>query len=96
MLFTVSANAFNPPPKVESAIVQLIPETRYQQVDSILFGKVVQQAFSQRRKTLRNCLKGWFNSAQLEELGIDPTARAETLELDDFVRLAGAHTGKLD
>ncbi|MGD8926383.1 MAG: 16S rRNA (adenine(1518)-N(6)/adenine(1519)-N(6))-dimethyltransferase RsmA [Thioalkalispiraceae bacterium] len=96
LLFTVSANAFNPPPKVESAIVQLIPDNRYQQVDPDAFAKVVQQAFSQRRKTLRNCLKGWFDAAQLQELGIDPTARAETLELADFVRLAEAALTKFD
>ena len=56
--------------------------------DQLLFAKVVKQAFSQRRKTLRNTLKGLLNSEQMESLGIDSKARAETLDVNSFVRLA--------
>jgi 16S rRNA (adenine1518-N6/adenine1519-N6)-dimethyltransferase len=51
---------------------------------------VVQAAFGQRRKTLRNNLKGLIDSADLETLGIDPGARAETLELTQFIEIANA------
>jgi len=88
-LFSVSRHAFSPAPKVESAIVQLIPHAHpLTTVES--FGGIVKQAFSQRRKTIRNSLKSWFTTAQLEALEIDPIARPETLSLDDFMRLAKA------
>jgi 16S rRNA (adenine1518-N6/adenine1519-N6)-dimethyltransferase len=51
-------------------------------------GKVVATAFSQRRKTLRNALRSLFEEAELIEAGIDPTARAETLSLEQYARLA--------
>lgn len=89
-LFDVPPEAFYPPPKVQSAIVRLTP---YQQSpwpackeDSLR--RIVQSAFAQRRKTLRNNLKGILADHELEQLGIDPGARAETLELLDFIRLA--------
>lgn len=88
LLFNVSRHAFNPPPKVESAIVQLVPRQQNESVDSTLLAQVVQQAFSQRRKTLRNSLKDWFSAEQLQGLDIDPTARPETLDLEAFIRLA--------
>jgi 16S rRNA (adenine1518-N6/adenine1519-N6)-dimethyltransferase len=95
LLFTVSRHAFNPPPRIESAIVQLVPNKQYQHIHPVTLGKVVQQAFSQRRKTLRNCLKNWFSTEQLENLHIDPSARPETLGLPDYVRLAEAVDGEL-
>ena len=51
---------------------------------------VARASFAQRRKTLRNNLKGLIDSAQLEALGIDPGARAETLELTQFIEIANA------
>lgn len=92
-LFNVPRTAFFPPPKVESAIVQLTPLSVSDSSiglveDQLLFAKVVKQAFSQRRKTLRNTLKGLLNSEQMESLGIDSKARAETLDVNSFVRLA--------
>ena len=51
-------------------------------------GKVVATAFSQRRKTLRNALKSLFDEAALIEAGIEPAARAETLSLEQYARLA--------
>jgi len=90
LLFSVSRHAFNPPPKVESAIVQLVPNPEHIKIDADRLGQVVKQAFSQRRKTIRNCLKNWFSTEQLEALNIDPTARPETLDLESFIRLAEA------
>lgn len=89
-LFIVPATAFLPPPKVESAIAQLTPltATRIEKVsDQTQFARVVKQAFSQRRKTLRNTLKGLISAEQIESLGINPTARAETLSVDNFIQL---------
>lgn len=89
-LFIVPPGAFTPAPKVDSAIVRLIPKPVEQLnvKDEVLFGKVVTAAFSQRRKMLRNTLKDWLDEAALEALGIKPTARAETIPVEDFVRLA--------
>jgi 16S rRNA (adenine1518-N6/adenine1519-N6)-dimethyltransferase len=79
-LFSIGPEAFNPPPKVESAFVHV--------ADEVLFGKLVKQAFSQRRKTLRNTLRDMLDSATITALGIDPSARAETLAIQDFAILA--------
>ena len=89
-LFDVPPEAFNPPPKVQSAIVRLTPwqESPWPACDEAALRKVVQTAFSQRRKTLRNNLKGVIHAEQLQALGIDPGARAETLELAQFIAIA--------
>jgi 16S rRNA (adenine1518-N6/adenine1519-N6)-dimethyltransferase len=89
-LFDVSPNAFNPPPKVDSSMVHLIPHPKppVQVNDKTLFDKLVAQAFAQRRKTLRNNLKPLLNSEQIEQMGINPQVRAETLTLDEFAALS--------
>ena len=89
-LFDVPPDAFFPPPKVDSAIVRLVPRPQAARpdCDRTALARVVQLAFAQRRKTLRNNLKGVFDDAQLEALGIDPSARAETLSLDTYAALA--------
>ena len=94
-LFNVPPAAFFPPPKVESAIAQLTPlaEPDPQVVSEQKLEHLVKQAFAQRRKTLRNTLKGLLNPEQIESLGIDPGARAETLKVADFVALANLSTG---
>lgn len=91
-LFDVPPGAFNPPPKVQSAIVRLTPwqTSPWPACEEKKLGKIVQTAFAQRRKTLRNNLKGLIDSAQLQALGIDPGARAETLELLQFIEIANA------
>lgn len=91
-LFTVGPGAFNPPPKVDSAIVRLTPYAAppYPAKDEKLFARLVNQAFSQRRKTLRNNMKGLLDSAAIEAMGIDPGCRPETLSLEQFVTLANA------
>lgn len=88
-LMDVPPSAFNPPPKVNSAVVRLTPRPSPWPANSIdSLQRVVAQAFSQRRKTLRNTLKTLFNGEELEAAGIDPGERAEQLELHQFVELA--------
>ncbi len=92
-LFTVGPENFTPPPKVDSAIVRLIP---YQQKpfianDELQFAGFVKQAFSQKRKTLRNNLKGWLSTEQIESCGVEPSARAETISVEKFVELANRY-----
>ena len=88
----VPATAFNPVPKVESAVVRLTPHLSlpHPARDEAALGKIVAAAFSQRRKTLRNALKGYFDSAQLERLGVDAGLRAQDLDVAAFVRMADA------
>lgn len=92
MLIEVPAESFDPAPKVESAVVRLIPlnPPPHQARDEILFAEVVSRAFSQRRKTLRNTLKGLVSADQLAALGINAGARAQELSVADFVRIADA------
>lgn len=89
-LFDVPPGSFDPPPKVQSAIVRLIPHAKLPFVakDYKLFDRLVVAAFSQRRKTLRNTLRDWVNETQFEALGVDPSARAETLCVEQFVAMA--------
>ncbi len=89
-LFNIGAGAFQPPPRVESAFVRLVPYTSPPVTvrDEGLLATVVQQAFAQRRKTLRNALKGLFEEHEIRDLGIDPSARAEVLGIGDFAALA--------
>ena len=89
-LFTVPPEAFVPRPKVESAIVRLTPHDSlpYPANDEGLLFHVVRQAFGQRRKTLRNNLKGRIEADALEALGIEPSRRPQTLTIEEFVRIA--------
>lgn len=89
-LFNVPPGAFNPPPKVDSAIVRLVPLAleRLPYQNAARFSDIVARAFGQRRKTLRNTLKGILDAATIESLGIDPQRRGETLSVVEFSRLA--------
>lgn len=89
-LFTVPPQAFEPPPKVESAFVRAVPHAALPHIahDEPLFAKVVTSAFGQRRKTLRNTLKGLLDDAGFAALGIDPQLRAENLGVREFVAIA--------
>jgi 16S rRNA (adenine1518-N6/adenine1519-N6)-dimethyltransferase len=91
-LFVVPPGAFQPVPKVDSAVVRLVPlgEAKPRLADAALFARVVAAAFGQRRKTLRNALAGICEAPALAAAGIDPRARGETLAVADFVRLANA------
>ena len=88
LLFVVPPTAFDPPPQVDSAIVRMIPLAAPLACDGARLEAVVQKAFSQRRKVLRNCVAGMFTEADLESVGIDPQARAETVGLEAYVALA--------
>ena len=88
-LFTVAPHCFKPAPKVESAVVRLTPHTGLpidpDQHDA--FSSLVKQAFSQRRKTLRNTLKGLCDATCIQAAGIDPGKRPQELGVDDYIKL---------
>jgi 16S rRNA (adenine1518-N6/adenine1519-N6)-dimethyltransferase len=90
LLFDVSPESFDPVPKVMSAIVRLIPHQQppVEVNDIKTLNRVVIQAFSQRRKTLRNSLKKLIAEDAIIALNIDPALRAEALSLDDFAKLS--------
>jgi 16S rRNA (adenine1518-N6/adenine1519-N6)-dimethyltransferase len=93
LLFVVPPAAFDPPPQVDSAIVRMIPLAAPLACDAARLEAVVQKAFSQRRKVLRNCVAGMFSEADLESVGIDPQARAETVGVEAYVALANLAVG---
>jgi 16S rRNA (adenine1518-N6/adenine1519-N6)-dimethyltransferase len=89
-LFIVNSGAFIPPPKVDSMVVRLKPRhlPMAPEIPHAALNRVVSQAFSQRRKTLANALKGLLSSADLEALGIDPRQRPEMVNLEQYLVLA--------
>jgi 16S rRNA (adenine1518-N6/adenine1519-N6)-dimethyltransferase len=89
-LFNVGPGAFRPPPKVDSAVVRLVPRPAAEVgiEDPARFAAIVRDAFGQRRKTLRNALSRLCDEATIRAAGIDPGTRAEQLPVADFVRLA--------
>ena len=93
-LIDVPADSFDPAPKVESAVVRLMPMNPlpHPARNETLFAELVSRAFSQRRKTLRNTLKAMVTAEQLAALGINAGARAQELSVADFVRIADAVT----
>lgn len=85
----VHRSAFTPPPKVMSAIVHVTPAEQPEGVKPALLSKLTEKGFGQRRKMLRQSLKGVEGAvAALEALGIDPTRRAETVTIAEWVALA--------
>ncbi|MEP7221390.1 MAG: 16S rRNA (adenine(1518)-N(6)/adenine(1519)-N(6))-dimethyltransferase RsmA [Novosphingobium sp.] len=85
----VHRSAFTPPPKVMSAIIHVVPKAMPEGVSAKILERVTEAAFGQRRKMLRQSLKGMPGAlAALETLGIDPQRRAETLTVDEFVAVA--------
>ena len=91
-LFTVPPGAFRPAPKVDSAVVRLVPlpPESIAVRDRGSFERVVRDAFGQRRKTLRNALSKLCDAGAIEAAGIRPDARAEQIEVGDFIRLANS------
>ena len=89
-LIDVPPESFDPPPKVQSAVVRLIPKdvAELTAKDMTQFSRIVQTAFAQRRKMLRNTLKGVLDDAGFTTLGISPTLRPEDLAVEDYVRIA--------
>ena len=89
-LIDVPPESFDPPPKVQSAVVRLIPKPASELTAKSLekLSQVVLTAFSQRRKMLRNTMKGMLSDAGFAELGIAPTLRPEDVSVEDYVRIA--------
>jgi 16S rRNA (adenine1518-N6/adenine1519-N6)-dimethyltransferase len=88
-LFEVPPYAFEPAPKVNSAILRLQPDSQFedQVSDFSSYEKLVRQAFSQRRKTLKNTLKNFCTVEQIEQANLSGSQRAEELSAKDFVAL---------
>ena len=89
-LFLVLPECFRPAPKVESAVVRMVPlaHTMVEASEEALFAGIVSAAFSQRRKTLRNTLQNYLKPEDYPALGIDPGLRAENLSVTQFVAIA--------
>ena len=89
-LFVIRPGAFTPPPKVDSAFARLVPDPdrRAQLVSEALFDEIVTRAFSMRRKRISNGLRGLVDAAELEQLGVDPASRPQTIAVDAFIRVA--------
>ena len=89
-LLDVPPESFRPSPKVDSAIVRMIPRPASEILvdNKKLFAAVVRTAFGQRRKTLRNTLRGYLDEMDFEKLGINPQLRAENLAVADFIKVA--------
>ena len=93
-LFRIGPGAFRPAPKVDSAFVRLTPlaQPAVRVDDYTGLETVVRQAFAQRRKTLRNTLRGLLDETQIRDCGCDPTARPETVTLQQYAALANRLT----
>ncbi len=91
-LFDVQPESFDPPPRVVSSVVRMVPlgSDRPQPIDAGLFERVVQRAFSQRRKMLRGVMSDWKDKIPWDELSIAPTARAEALSVADYIAMSDA------
>jgi 16S rRNA (adenine1518-N6/adenine1519-N6)-dimethyltransferase len=90
LAMTVNRSAFVPPPKVTSAVVHIVPAEAPQSVDPRTLERLTEAAFGQRRKMLRSSLRNVPGALEaLDELGIDAERRAETVAVEDWVRLAG-------
>jgi 16S rRNA (adenine1518-N6/adenine1519-N6)-dimethyltransferase len=89
-LFRVAAGSFRPVPEVESAVVRLTPHDPmpYRARSEARLAQLVREAFSHRRKTLRNALRDQVDARGFAAAGIDPQRRPETLSVEEFVRLA--------
>lgn len=88
--FDVPPQAFTPPPKVTSSVVHLVPRASPLPAEVKRLSRVTEAAFGQRRKMLRQSVKSLGGEALLARAGIDPTRRAETLSVEEFVRLTNA------
>ncbi len=91
-LFSVDAVSFDPPPAVTSAVIKLVPYNNNEQRanDLTRFSMIVAEAFSQRRKTLRNALKKLISANHLEKIGINPELRPQQLTVAEFVKISNS------
>ncbi len=94
-LFDIAPAAFHPPPRVDSSFVRLTPRQTpiYPLDDREQFAKLVTQAFAHKRKTLLNNMKGLLNADRIRSAGIDPSIRAEQVDIEGFVRLSNLAGG---
>ena len=94
-LFDVDPSAFDPPPRVVSSIVRMVPlgPGRVRAANERLFAEIVARAFSQRRKMLRGVLSEWVSMIPWSDLGIEPTLRAEAVPVSAYVGMADALHG---
>jgi 16S rRNA (adenine1518-N6/adenine1519-N6)-dimethyltransferase len=92
LVLKVPPGAFTPPPRVQSAVVRLVPQVPppHPVDDPGHFAALVKKAFAQRRKTLRNALKGLVDARQMEECGISPENRAERVSVAQFTLLSNS------
>ena len=99
LLFEVPASAFTPPPKVTSSLVELVPRATPDRCEATILSAATQAAFGQRRKMLRQSLRGFAVARGLDlatllaAAGLDPTRRAEEIDVAGFVELARAAEG---
>ena len=91
-LFNVGPGAFRPPPKVDSAMVRLVPIAEKPDWDQVVLERIVREAFSARRKTLRNALP--LPVEDYAALGIDPQLRPENLSPEDYLRITRRITSR--
>lgn len=94
IVFDLPPQAFSPPPKVNSAVVHLEPREKPLEANERTLAKVTEAAFGQRRKMLRQSLKSLGGEALLQQADIEPTRRAETLSVAEFVALSRLVDGK--
>lgn len=86
---TLGRSAFVPPPKVASAVVHITPKAAPEGVNSMILERLTEAAFGQRRKMLRSSLKGFPGALEaLNQVGIDPERRAETVTVPEWIELA--------
>ncbi len=93
LLFTLPAGAFSPPPKVDSAVVRLIPKKQTLPIEVAQLERVTALAFGQRRKMLRNIFRAKWKDDDFAAMGIRPQARAEELSVEEHIVLAKAYYG---
>ena len=95
-MLEVPPTAFIPPPKVNSAVVRLVPHVHrpYEVDDTQLLHTVASEAFNQRRKTIRNSLQRLISVEELTTLGLDPALRAENLSVENFCQITRYLTAK--
>jgi 16S rRNA (adenine1518-N6/adenine1519-N6)-dimethyltransferase len=96
-LFNVDRSAFDPPPEITSAVVQLdpLPPGTFDIQDDVLLSKIVTSAFMKRRKTIRNSLKDIAEIADLEAVDIDSGLRPEQISILKYVELSNHLAGRL-
>jgi 16S rRNA (adenine1518-N6/adenine1519-N6)-dimethyltransferase len=89
-LFDVGPGSFSPPPRVESSVVRLVPDSKLSSRirDPILFRELVRDAFNQRRKTLRNAIHRQLAAEEIQALGIAPDLRPENLTVEQYITLS--------